>query len=150
MATKTAKDYAATYTDPKLRERLKEEIKADDKGGKAGEWSARKSQLLARRYKEEGGDFKKKGKRTESQKSLIQWTDEEWTTADGKVAVRRGKTTRYLPKAAWDKLSEAEKKEANRTKENGSREGEQHIEWTPAIDRAMKEVKAEENKEKTY
>jgi len=144
MATKTAADYAQTYTDPELRERLKEEIKAGDKGGKAGEWSARKSQLLARRYKEEGGDFKQKGKRTESQKNLMHWTHEEWTTADGKVAVRRGKTTRYLPKAAWDKLSDAEKREANRTKENGSRDGEQHVQWTPAIERAMKEAKAGE------
>ena len=146
MASKTAEDYAATYTDPELRERLKEEIKAGDKGGKPGEWSARKSQLLARRYKDEGGGFKKQGKRTESQKSLMQWSDEEWTTADGKVAVRRGKTTRYLPRAAWDKLSEAEKKAANRTKEDGSRDGEQHVEWTPAIERALKEIKAEEKK----
>ena len=144
MATKTAQDYAKTYTDPELRERLKEEIKAGDKGGKPGEWSARKSQLLARHYKEAGGDFKQKGKRTESQKSLVQWTDEEWTTADGKVAVRKGKTTRYLPKAAWDKLSETERKEANRTKEDGSRGGEHHVEWTSAIERVMKEVKAEE------
>ena len=52
MATKTAQDYAKTYTDPALRERLKEETKAGDKGGQPGQWSARKSQLLARRYKD--------------------------------------------------------------------------------------------------
>jgi hypothetical protein len=137
-ATKTAQDYAKTYTDPELRERLKEEIKTGDKGGKVGEWSARKSQLLARRYKEEGGDFLQRDKRTQSQKNLIEWTHEEWTTADGQVAVRRGKTTRYLPRAAWDKLSEAERKEANQTKEDGSGNGEQHIEWTSAIERVMK------------
>ena len=146
MATKTAEDYKKTYTDPELRERLKEEIKAGEKGGKAGEWSARKSQLLTHEYEKAGGDYKQKGKRTESQKSLMQWSDEEWTTADGKVAVRRGKTTRYLPRAAWDKLSETEKKEANRSKEGASREGEQHVEWTPAIDRVMKEIKAQEKK----
>jgi hypothetical protein len=31
------------YTDPELRERIKEEIKDSDKGGKKGQWSARKS-----------------------------------------------------------------------------------------------------------
>lgn len=142
-------DYAKTYTEPELRERLKEEIKAGEKGGKAGQWSARKSQLLTHEYEKAGGGYKQKGKRTESQKSLAQWSDEEWTTADGKVAVRRGKTTRYLPRAAWEKLSEAEKKEANKSKESGSRDGEQHVEWTAAIERVMKEVKAEEKKDKS-
>ena len=43
------------YTDPELRERIKEEIKASDKGGKKGQWSARKSRLLAREYEKRGG-----------------------------------------------------------------------------------------------
>lgn len=30
------------YTDPQLREEVKEEIKEGDKGGKPGQWSARK------------------------------------------------------------------------------------------------------------
>jgi len=30
------------YTDPDLREEIKEEVKAGDKGGKPGQWSARK------------------------------------------------------------------------------------------------------------
>ena len=38
------------YTDPELRERLKEEIMQSDKGGEPGHWSARKSQLLVREY----------------------------------------------------------------------------------------------------
>ena len=46
MSGKSAEDYAADYTDPELRARLKEEIKAGDRGGKPGRWSARKSQLL--------------------------------------------------------------------------------------------------------
>ena len=37
----------AEYTDPALRERLKAEITAGDKGGRPGQWSARKAQLLA-------------------------------------------------------------------------------------------------------
>jgi hypothetical protein len=30
------------YTDPELREEVKEEIQAGEKGGKSGQWSARK------------------------------------------------------------------------------------------------------------
>jgi hypothetical protein len=65
MATK--KD--DNYTDPALRERLKEEIKAGDKGGKPGQWSARKSQLLAHEYEKAGGGYKN-DKKTEAQKDL--------------------------------------------------------------------------------
>ena len=35
------------YTDPALREKLKERIKRGDKGGKSGQWSAVKSLMLA-------------------------------------------------------------------------------------------------------
>jgi hypothetical protein len=43
---------AGNYTKPSLRKRLFNSIKAGTKGGKAGQWSARKAQLLAVRYKE--------------------------------------------------------------------------------------------------
>ena len=50
MSGKTAEDYADDYTEPELRARLKEEIKAGDRGGRPGQWSARKSQLLTSEY----------------------------------------------------------------------------------------------------
>jgi hypothetical protein len=49
---------AGNYTKPGLRKRLFEEIKAGSKGGKPGQWSARKAQLLARRYKAAGGGYR--------------------------------------------------------------------------------------------
>lgn len=49
---------AGNYTKPTLRKRLFEQIKAGDKGGKAGQWSARKAQMLAKAYKEQGGGYK--------------------------------------------------------------------------------------------
>jgi len=49
---------AGNYTRPTLRKRLFERIKAGDKGGRAGQWSARKSQLLAREYKRAGGGYR--------------------------------------------------------------------------------------------
>ena len=49
---------AGNYTKPGLRKRLFEAIKAGSKGGDAGEWSARKAQLLALKYKKAGGGDK--------------------------------------------------------------------------------------------
>ena len=43
------------YTDPDLRERIKEEIKESDRGGRPCQWSARKSQLLTQEYEKRGG-----------------------------------------------------------------------------------------------
>jgi len=36
------------------------EIKAGSKGGKPGQWSARKAQMLAKKYKASGGGYKTK------------------------------------------------------------------------------------------
>ena len=56
--TKSRVNEAGNYTKPALRKRLFNEIKAGGKGGKPGQWSARKAQMLAKRYKEAGGGYK--------------------------------------------------------------------------------------------
>lgn len=48
---------AGNYTKPSMRKRMFNSIKAGSKGGKPGQWSARKAQLLARRYKANGGGY---------------------------------------------------------------------------------------------
>ena len=49
---------AGNYTKPSLRKRLFNQIKnAAVQGTAAGQWSARKAQLLAKRYKEKGGGY---------------------------------------------------------------------------------------------
>ncbi len=64
MAKKPAKkrkstvNAAGNYTKPMLRKRLFYSIKRGTKGGRAGQWSARKAQLLARRYKAAGGGYR--------------------------------------------------------------------------------------------
>lgn len=35
------------YSDPKIRDEVKEEIHNSDKGGAPGQWSARKAQMMA-------------------------------------------------------------------------------------------------------
>ena len=50
---------AGNYTKPGLRKRLFEQIKGQGTHGtKAGQWSARKAQLLAKKYKEAGGGYR--------------------------------------------------------------------------------------------
>ena len=49
---------AGNYTKPTMRKRLFYKIKAGSKGGRAGQWSARKAQMLARQYKAKGGGYR--------------------------------------------------------------------------------------------
>ena len=56
--SKSKVNQAGNYTKPAMRKRLFEKIKAGSKGGKPGQWSARKAQLLAKEYKKKGGGYK--------------------------------------------------------------------------------------------
>ena len=60
MAKATSKVNAAgNYTKPEMRKRLFNQIKGSAVQGTAsGQWSARKSQLLAKKYKAAGGGYK--------------------------------------------------------------------------------------------
>jgi hypothetical protein len=58
MATKSKVNEAGNYTKPTMRKALFEKIKAGSKGGDAGQWSGRKSQMLAKEYKDAGGGYK--------------------------------------------------------------------------------------------
>lgn len=59
MAKKSQVNKAGNYTKPEMRKSLYQQIKAQaTQGTKAGQWSARKAQLLAKRYKEKGGGYR--------------------------------------------------------------------------------------------
>ena len=58
MAKKSTVNAANNYTKPGMRKRIFNRIKAGTKGGKAGQWSARKAQMLAKSYKKAGGGYK--------------------------------------------------------------------------------------------
>jgi hypothetical protein len=134
-------DYEEQYTHPELREEIKEEIKASDRGGKKGQWSARKSQLLTQEYEKRGGGYK--GDKGESQKNLEKWTEEEWQTREGDADARRdGETKRYLPKKAWENMSEEEKEETERKKREGSKQGQQYVANTDEAKQARQEAAA--------
>jgi len=56
--SKSKVNEAGNYTKPTMRKQLFNKIKAGTKGGKAGQWSARKAQMLAKEYKDAGGGYK--------------------------------------------------------------------------------------------
>lgn len=50
---------AGNYTKPSLRKKIVAQVKAAaTHGTKAGQWSARKAQLVAKKYKAAGGGYK--------------------------------------------------------------------------------------------
>ena len=55
--SKSRVNEAGNYTKPEMRKRLFQRIKAGGKGGKPGQWSARKAQMLAKEYKASGGGY---------------------------------------------------------------------------------------------
>tara|TARA_B100000965_G_scaffold167088_1_gene139338 strand:+ start:3202 stop:3405 length:204 start_codon:yes stop_codon:yes gene_type:complete len=55
---KSKVNQAGNYTKPALRKRIFNRIKAGSKGGKPGQWSARKAQMVAKAYKDAGGGYK--------------------------------------------------------------------------------------------
>ena len=58
-AVKSKVNEAGNYTKPELRKRIFNSVKAAaTQGTGAGQWSARKAQLMAKRYKAAGGGYR--------------------------------------------------------------------------------------------
>ena len=127
------------YTMPEVRERIKKRIMAGDKGGKAGQWSARKAQLVAMEYRKAGGGYR--GGLRKTQRSLNKWTRQKWTTSDGKPAIRKSGTRRYLPSTAWSRLTPAQRTATNRKKIIGSRQGNQFVANTRSAENASRRAR---------
>ena len=110
----------AKRSDPALWEKVKAEVTRGDKGGEAGEWSARKAQMAVQQYKKAGGGYQ--GGKTEDN-HLSQWTREEWGTKSGKDSGDTGE--RYLPKKAREKLTDAEYDRTTAKKRRDTKAGKQ-------------------------
>ena len=108
----------AKKTKPKLWEQVKKKVTAGTKGGKAGQWSARKAQLAVKLYKESGGGYV--GKKSKAN-DLTKWTKQDWQYAG------KPKKSRYLPKKAIKALSSSEKASTNRAKSEGTKKGKQFV-----------------------
>jgi UTP:GlnB (protein PII) uridylyltransferase len=93
-----------SYTKPGLRESIKNRVLAGSKGGKPGQWSARKAQLVAQQYKKAGGGYT--GSKTSTQGSK----------ATGE---------RYLPKKAREALNKKEYAATSAKKRRDTKAGKQ-------------------------
>ena len=124
-------------TNEKLWEKVKAQVKASTKGGDAGQWSARKAQLAGKIYKERGGKYT--GTKTKAQKSLSEWTEQEWTTKSGKPSAETGE--RYLPKKAIKALSSAEYAATTKAKREGTKAGKQFVKQPKEIAKKVKKFR---------
>ena len=118
----------AERNNPKLWEKVKAEVTAGSKGGKAGEWSARKAQLAVQEYKKQGGGYRD---RKSDDNSLTQWTKEEWGTKSGEKSADNSE--RYLPKKARHALSKEEYDATTRKKREDTRKGKQFSKQPEAV-----------------
>ena len=110
----------AEKTDPALWDKVKEEVTAGAKGGRKGEWSARKAQMAVAEYKKRGGYT---GERA-PHNSLHEWGEEDWGTKSGGKSGDTGE--RYLPKEAREHLTDAEYKRTTAKKRADTKKGHQH------------------------
>lgn len=127
------------YTKPELRETIKKRIMAGSKGGRPGQWSARKAQLVALEYRKAGGGYR--GKPGKSQRSLKKWTKERWTTVDGKPALRNGRMTRYLPAKAWSRLTPSQRRATINKKLAGDKKGRQFVPNTASAAKTSRKIR---------
>jgi len=142
MSKKSTVNKAGNYTKPEMRKRIFNKIKAGGKGGNPGQWSARKAQMLAKAYKSAGGGYKedggkvipkyKSGGKAESQRSLDQWTSEEWDNVSGK------KGDRYLPKKVREGMSSGQKAAENRKKRQATKSGRQVAKYSDSLKKSMR------------
>ena len=130
------------YTKPGLRKRIIQRVKASGKGGKPGQWSARKAQIVAQKYKAAGGGYK--GGKKKSQKSLSKWTKQKWRTKSGKPSTQGPKATgeRYLPEKAIKSRSASQYAATSRKKREGMKKGKQFVKNTAAARRASKKARS--------
>jgi hypothetical protein len=142
MAKKSTVNKAGNYTKPAMRKRIFQRIKAGSKGGPPGVWSARKAQMLAKAYKSAGGGYKeeggkvmpkyKSGGKAESQRSLDQWTGEDWDNVSGK------KGDRYLPKKVRDAMSPGQKAAENKKKRQATKSGNVKAKYSDSLKKSMR------------
>ena len=111
---------SAQRTDPELWGRVKAEVTRGTRGGKRGQWSARKAQLAVKLYKDRGGGYV--GPK-DPDNSLTRWTEQDWRTKSGQPSLETGE--RYLPAKAIEALTDAEYAATSRAKRRGMRRGEQ-------------------------
>ena len=118
-------------TKESMWKRIVASVKAGSKGGRPGQWSARKAQLATTRYKKAGGGYK--GKKSSSNK-LSKWSKQKWDyVSKGDKRKPRKKRGRYLPESVRKSLSPSEKSATNRKKRAASAKGKQKAKYSKKV-----------------
>lgn len=126
----------AKKTKPKLWKRIVSSVKAGSKGGRAGQWSARKAQIATARYKKAGGGYR--GKKSSSNK-LSKWSKQKWGyVSKGDEKKPRAQRGRYLPEKVRKNMSPAEKAATNRRKRVASKAGKQKAKYSKSVARKVR------------
>jgi DNA repair protein RadC len=132
----------ALRTDPELWEEVKASVLAGAKGGRPGQWSARKAQLAVAIYKQEGGGYV--GPKSPAN-SLARWTRQKWRTKSGRPSLETGE--RYLPAASIAALTPAEYAATTRAKRAGMKQGQQFV---PQPEKVMQKVRPYRRRNPNY
>lgn len=121
----------AIKTNPTLWKRVVSSVKAGEKGGPKGKWSARKAQLAVAKYKKAGGGYK--GHKSSSN-DLTKWTREEWGYVNKEDEKKpRSKRGRYLPKKVRNSLSPSEKAATNKEKREANKKRQPKAKYSKKI-----------------
>tara|TARA_R100000655_G_scaffold100691_1_gene145238 strand:+ start:80 stop:484 length:405 start_codon:yes stop_codon:yes gene_type:complete len=134
MATKSA-----SKTKPALWKRIVSSVKSGSKGGRSGQWSARKAQIATARYKKAGGGYK--GKKSSSN-SLSKWSKQKWDyVSKGDKKKPRKKRGRYLPESVRKSLTKSQKASTNKKKRAASKAGKQRAKYSKSVARKVRKAK---------
>ena len=76
--------------------------------------------------------------KTKRQQSLTDWTNQKWRTSSGKPSNCK---RRYLPDAAWNALTPAEKRATNAAKAKGNRKGKQFVAQPKKVAKKVKKYR---------
>ena len=122
---------SAKKTKEAMWKRIVASVKAGGKGGRPGQWSARKAQLATSKYKKAGGGYR--GKKSSSNK-LTKWSKQKWDyVSKGDKKKPKSKRGRYLPESVRKSLSSSEKSATNRRKKAATAKGKQKAKYTKKI-----------------
>ena len=122
---------SAKKTKEAMWKRIVASVKSGGKGGRPGQWSARKAQLATARYKKAGGGYR--GKKSSSNK-LTKWSKQKWDyVSKGDKKKPKSKRGRYLPESVRKSLSPSEKSATNRRKKAATAKGKQKAKYTKKI-----------------
>lgn len=132
------KDKSAVRKNPDLWKSVVAQVKSGSRGGKKGQWSARKAQLAVHIYKKHGGSYIGPKHRDNS---LVRWTEQDWGYLDPADPLKkRSKRGRYLPLAVKEAMSEKQKVHSNARKREASRRGKQYAPYSTSTRELMRSL----------